>query len=335
MCSAGVRCDISRVGFVPFEFDPYVVLLVVGSTLAGVVIGYLIRPGQGRRVVKPPPADTKAALKALLEILKGVERLTSDVDIHNTEIRNVGRHIGDLKVSGELRDIQKAILGEITHLLSSNQRLEDDLVVATYHMERQAEELDRTRREARTDTLAGIGNRKAFDESLQWLLTTWKRTGEPFVLILGDLDRFKWINDTHGHTIGDRVLQQMANLLKQSLREGDLVTRYGGDEFGLLLPKTELKAGVQIAARMGGKVWTHSFDLGGRGTQGVVSFSLGVAGPCEGDTVESIVHRADRALYKAKEMGRNRCYWSSGLDSDAGPSQVQDAEPAQVALPQA
>ncbi len=311
-----------------FEFDPYVALCIIGSTIAGVVIGYFIRTGAARKERKKQD-DHKAILKHVLQILKGMERLTSDVDTHNSEIRSVGRHVGDMKLTGEMRDIQQEIQSQITHLLSSNQRLEDDLVIARYQMERQAEEIDRTRQEARTDQLAGVGNRKAFDEALHWMLSNWKRTGESFVLILGDLDRFKWINDSHGHQAGDRVLQQMGTLLKQSLREGDIVARYGGDEFAILLPHTELKAGVQIAARMGGKVWTHSFDLGGRGVQGVVSISLGVSGPLDGDAVESLVQRADKALYKAKEMGRNRCYWSTGdeTESSAAPAQPLQDEP--------
>ena len=294
----------------------YAALWVVSSLIVGLVTGVILRRRQGPD--EAPPAagneeERQATLRTLAEVLTAVERLTSEVGVHDTEIRAVGKHVGQLQVTGELETFRRAILQHIEAVLESNQRLADELVVAHYQMEQQAAELDRTRKEARTDPLSGVGNRKAFDETLQWLLTTWKRDREPFTLILADLDRFKWVNDTHGHQAGDVVLAQMGALLKNSVRGGDIVARYGGDEFAILLPRTELHAGNQVAARIRAQVWRSSFRVGQRGEQGVISLSVGVASVQDGDTGETILARADKALYKAKEAGRNRVYC---LDAD-------------------
>lgn len=289
----------------------YAGLWVLSSLLVGLLIGLIFhRRNSGEAPKEDPVAEEErqVTLKTLAEVLNAVERLTSEVGVHDTEIRAVGKHVGELQVSGELQTIQRAILSHIEAVLESNQRLADELVVAHYQMEQQAAELDRTRREARMDSLSGVGNRKAFDEAIQWLITTWKRDREPFVLILADVDRFKWVNDTHGHQAGDMVLAQLGALLKNSVRGGDIVSRYGGDEFAILLPRTDLVAGSQVAARIRAQVWRSSFHIGNRGEQGVISLSVGVAGVQEGDTVESLVARADKALYKAKDAGRNRVY---------------------------
>jgi diguanylate cyclase len=289
----------------------YAGLWVLSSLIVGVGMGLFFRRRAAEEASAPSPAaeqERQATLKTLAEVLNAVERLNTEVGSHDTEIRAVGKSVGEMKVTGELGAIQQAIIGHIGSVLHSNQKMKDDLVVAQYQIEHQAQELDRTRLEARVDPLSGVGNRKAFDETMQWLVTTWKRDREPFVLILADVDRFKWVNDTHGHQAGDHVLVQLGALLKLCVRGGDIVTRYGGDEFAILLPRTEMPAGNQVAARLRIQIWRSSFHMGGRGEQGVVSLSVGVAASKEGDTIESVVGRADRALYKAKEAGRNRVY---------------------------
>lgn len=281
---------------------------VLSSVLVGVFVGYLLGKSKAgaHKNSRLAEDERQVALKALIELLNSTEQLTTDVDTHCSHMQEFHQHVGDLKVTGELEDIQQSLLSEIASVLKCNQRLEDDLVVARSRMEQQAEELDRTRLEARTDALSGVFNRKAFDERLHLQLSTFRRERKPFVLVLADVDHFKRINDTHGHQAGDRVVAHVGEFLKQRLRAGDYVARYGGDEFAWLLPDTEAEPGLQLVERLRERVSQENFDIGLRGEQATVTFSIGVASACEGDTDQTLLLRADRALYRSKQGGRNQ-----------------------------
>ena len=163
--------------------------------------------------------------------------------------------------------------------------------------------------------MTGVANRRAFNEKLHLLLDAWRRENETFALILADLDYFKRVNDSHGHLVGDRVLQMAGDGLKELAREGDFVGRYGGDEFAILLPKVDMEVGLKVAKRICGGI-ADALCLSVQGIEVSVTFSMGVTVPQEGDTDETILKRVDEALYEAKQKGRNRVVFFQKSDAE-------------------
>jgi diguanylate cyclase (GGDEF)-like protein len=163
---------------------------------------------------------------------------------------------------------------------------------------------------SRQDALTGLLNRRAFDEALDAEVQRSRRMGEPFSVLMIDVDRFKAINDRHGHAAGDRALQHLATLLAGHMRDIDRVGRYGGEEFVVLLPATELSEAVITAERLRQDV--QALPARWQEHPLALSISVGVAQwHGQGDSAPSLLARSDEALYRAKQAGRN-CVMESG-----------------------
>ncbi|MCA9754506.1 MAG: sensor domain-containing diguanylate cyclase [Candidatus Eisenbacteria bacterium] len=153
-----------------------------------------------------------------------------------------------------------------------------------------------------TDELTGLYNRRHFLTRLQEEQARAKRHGHEFSLLFLDIDDFKRINDTYGHGLGDRILAELGKLLMKWARSSDLLARFGGEEFVVLLPMTEMQQALTAAERLRNAVAEHSFPRRKR-----ITVSVGVANyPHDADTTEDLIKMADQALYQAKRMGRNR-----------------------------
>lgn len=157
----------------------------------------------------------------------------------------------------------------------------------------------------RQDTLTGIANRLAYEEQLQQEFLRWKRFGNPLTLLIWDIDRFKQINDSHGHAAGDDALRNLAQQLAVRLRNTDFVARYGGEEFAMLLPGADVPAALRLADEIRSQIAEAGFIQGEN--RFPMTISCGLAGFEAGDTPQEVFKRADQALYQAKRAGRNCC----------------------------
>jgi diguanylate cyclase (GGDEF)-like protein len=154
---------------------------------------------------------------------------------------------------------------------------------------------------SRTDSLTGLGNRRQLDADLHMLTSVARRHDQPFSVALVDVDHFKAVNDTYGHSAGDQVLREIANRLQDTLRVEDSAGRWGGEEFLLLLPMTDLPGATVVGERLRLRVAGESIIIGD-GSHIDVRISVGVA---TGVDVPDVLVRADAALYRAKAGGRN------------------------------
>ncbi|MES2900013.1 MAG: diguanylate cyclase [Pseudomonadota bacterium] len=167
---------------------------------------------------------------------------------------------------------------------------------------------DQLQRQSMLDAMTGIPNRRCFDQALEQAWSQAAASGAPIALVMIDIDHFKAYNDHGGHPAGDACLRRVASALSMAgLRSADLVARYGGEEFACILPDTDIEQACIVAARMHAAVSAMQIPHPGPG-QPHLSLSLGVAClyPGRAERAEALLDAADRALYKAKQAGRNR-----------------------------
>ncbi len=186
-------------------------------------------------------------------------------------------------------------------------------------------------KQALEDPLTGLDNRRAFTNKAEIEIKRAKREHLPIIVVLTDLDKFKLVNDTYGHDVGDLVLQQFAKILKSSLREIDIIGRIGGEEFALVLTRTNRKKAMQILERLRKKVETTPCLYTDPKTGDTASLSYTVSIGClcvvpeENDTLDDYLKQADDMLYKAKDAGRNCVIMVGGnppLENDTNKKKV-------------
>jgi diguanylate cyclase (GGDEF)-like protein len=197
-----------------------------------------------------------------------------------------------------------ADLTALDHANSELMKVLEELQHSREQIERQNTELTRL---ATRDPLTGCYNRRAFFELAEPMFASARSAGRPLCCVVGDIDLFKPFNDKYGHSVGDKVIQAVARYLVTELREVDLLCRYGGEEFCIMLPDATLAQAVDVAERLRKAVHSHA-GASIRTTSGLqISISFGVASSADGATdLIGLIDQADEALYVSKQKGRNR-----------------------------
>jgi diguanylate cyclase len=225
-----------------------------------------------------------------------------------------GAQLNDLTEALASRDVEQLtprlseVLAGTAEMKSSVEALQHKVSVSQDEIQRLRGELERTRGEVLTDPLTGILNRRGFDQKLASLLAEPSAAGPGHCLVMFDIDHFKKVNDTHGHLMGDRVIQAVGEILRTSMSDArHAAARYGGEEFAVLLPATTAEQGARLADVV--RTRTKAMKIRNRTTQEVlltVTLSGGVASLKPGDDAASLISRADAALYRSKQAGRDR-----------------------------
>ena len=155
-----------------------------------------------------------------------------------------------------------------------------------------------------TDALTGCFNKKEIEFLTEKILKNYLRYGNSFSILMLDIDFFKKVNDTYGHLAGDFILKEVANTLKNTIRDSDFCGRFGGEEFIILLPNTKLTGALKLAERIRNIIENKEFNFNGEKIP--ITVSIGITSASKHDNVSSLIERADTALYDAKRNGRNR-----------------------------
>jgi diguanylate cyclase (GGDEF)-like protein len=196
----------------------------------------------------------------------------------------------------QMVDRSHAFSKNLLVVLSERVRSDNEFIANSLGVLRQAEH------NAFTDPLTGLGNRRWMQDMFDREVTRSQRDGRGLCLMMIDIDNFKLFNDHYGHIAGDRVLLAVAEALRDRLRPTDLIARFGGDEFAVLLPSLDVEQARQAGERLRQRI----LELSPSSLSKAITISIGVSSQVSGDDVGSLVQRADEAMYAAKTRGRNR-----------------------------
>ena len=293
---------------------PVAVGLITGAVL--LAVGFVF----GRRSRKRQD-DLQSLLPdderdRMLEVLRGLESWTQqysgDVSDYQDRLIEINQALtGQSKTAAASpAEVQRnRFMIALSEIIGSNRSLQEKLESAESQLESQTRQLQSYLSEARTDGLTGLANRRALDKRLDELFAGYRGGGPAFSVTLIDIDKFKTINDTHGHSGGDAVLRTLAKILQSELPGADLIARFGGEEFAVLMTSP-----LQVAASKMNEVRRAiaGTEIPAGGSTLTVTASFGVSQPLEDALVAPVLRRADEALYAAKNIGRNRVYYHDG-----------------------
>ncbi|MEX2358875.1 MAG: GGDEF domain-containing protein [Pirellulaceae bacterium] len=301
--------------------------IIFGSLLGliplgiGLAIGYWL----GHRHQKRESRTLNSAGGDMRRMVQFTHHFADDVNQHLKLMERLEQKLANGPDSSEGKTVEKAVrvIAEMNH---ANHKLRRNLEEAEAVLQAQSRQLSQSISEARTDSLTGLLNRRAFDERMEHQWRQWKNKGITFSLILLDIDHFKQVNDTHGHTIGDDVLRQFAATMRDLLWGSDIVARFGGEEMAIIMPETGIEPARMVAQRVLAGVRQQSFVIGSHHLAITASCGLISSTANPADLVD-MLRLTDDALYQAKHHGRDRGYWHDGQQVHPLDHDVETANP--------
>lgn len=240
--------------------------------------------------------------KQVTSPIQTIQQSTKAIEQKSFDVKPILRESDLLERKDEVGQLSRAIVDMATEMERYHHYLEHEVDKRTHELQQAREYAEQL---AITDDLTGLPNRRAFFKYAEEALSQASTTGQAITVIMIDIDHFKKVNDTFGHSAGDKVLLSLAEILKSSLRPSDLPARIGGEEFAVVLIDTDLLSGMKVAEKLREKIDTSEILHEGNVIQTTASF--GVAESHTTATLFSeLLNKADKALYQAKETGRNK-----------------------------
>lgn len=247
----------------------------------------------------------------LATFIERLSQMTESTSVFHGQMEENARLIEQAKTIAEIAPVLKDVVGATRSMAHDSLNARDELrgmrekaLATDAELAKLHQELDRVSSLARHDTLTGALNRKGLDEALEREMSNVRRKDTPLCMAMLDIDNFKKLNDQLGHATGDEALTHLATVAREVMRPQDTLSRYGGEEFVILLPDTPLDKGVEAMTRLQREL-TKRFFLAGT-EKILITFSAGVAQLAADETGPDAIKRADQAMYLAKRAGKNR-----------------------------
>ncbi len=266
------------------------------------------------RQVRESTQRLQNQLGSLLTLVDGAGQDTRE---YGHSLQNFSDRVSANRSKEELTVLIADMLAETRMMEDKARKLEDQLSQATQEISNLRKNLSESEREALTDVLTGLANRKHFDRFISNAAKEAMEGGTPLSILMLDIDHFKKFNDTWGHQLGDQVLKIVGSVIRKSVAETDLAARYGGEEFSVILPDRDLDSAIGIAETIRHKLADRKLVKKSTGENiGAITISIGASRYRLGEAIPAFIQRADQALYLAKQSGRNCTKSERDLESD-------------------
>ena len=289
------------------ELSQAINLLVGRNKMTAQALDELYEQFFGRAIEEAELRDASHRIKrTVAEVVDCIDAASGSAEHYGNILAGLSDQ-SDTQLAADLSGAVANVLDETNRMAETNRKLEARLQASSSEIELLRQHMERLEREASLDALTGIGNRKSFDITLRDAVATANREEQPLCLLMIDIDHFKLFNDTHGHQLGDQVLKLVAKYMTDCIKGLDTACRYGGEEFGVVLPRTRLRDAISVGDLIRQHVAAKKVVNRRTGISlGQITLSVGAAEFRRGEPASDLVHRADEALYYAKQHGRNR-----------------------------